>query len=155
MDKIVYYRNVTVSLSLESEKASKICEICQQRVTCFSKMESEGCRYPSVPESYRLHVDIFRVSLIKLGYIILRIPLKWWVIFLQSWTSTGHSSNSTGSSVTNCRFSPRGLLDVLTRTKHVDTNHGFGIKENCGVMLAIMWDCKIPFFRSMNVHNIT
>ena len=31
---------------------------------------------------------------------------KWSVIFLQSPTSTGYFSNSTGSSVTNCRFSP-------------------------------------------------
>ena len=34
------------------------------------------------------------------------MPLKWSVIFLQSPTSTGYFSNSTGSSVTNCRFSP-------------------------------------------------
>ena len=33
------------------------------------------------------------------------MPLKWSVIFLRSWTSTGYISNSTGSSVTNCRFS--------------------------------------------------
>ena len=42
---------------------------------------------------------------VKLGYI-LQILLKWSVIFLQSWTSTGYSSNSTDSFVTNCRFSP-------------------------------------------------
>ena len=28
------------------------------------------------------------------------------MIFLQSWTSTGYFSNSTGASVTNCRFTP-------------------------------------------------
>jgi hypothetical protein len=49
--------------------------------------------------------DILRFSFIKLGYIPY-IPLKWLVIFLQSWISTGYFSNSTGSSVTNCRFSP-------------------------------------------------
>ena len=43
--------------------------------------------YPSVCKSNRLHVDILRVSFIKLGYIILIIPLKWSVIFLQSWTN--------------------------------------------------------------------
>ena len=59
---------------------------------------------PSVCKSNRLHVDILRFSFIKLGYI-LWIPLKWSVSFLQSWTSTGYFSNSTGSSVTNCRFS--------------------------------------------------
>ena len=59
---------------------------------------------PSVCKSHRLHVDILRFSFIKLGHI-LYIPLKWWVIFLQSWwTSTVHFSNSTGSSATNCRF---------------------------------------------------
>ena len=58
---------------------------------------------PRVCKSNRLHVDILRFSYTILGYI-LWIPLKWSVIFLQSWTSTGYFSNSTGSSVTNCRF---------------------------------------------------
>ena len=35
-----------------------------------------------------------------------KFPLKWTVIFLQSWTSTSCFSNSTGLFVTNCRFSP-------------------------------------------------
>ena len=61
-------------------------------------------QYPSVCKSNQLHVDILRFSFIKLGYI-LYILLKWPIIFLQSWTSTGYSSNSTGSSITNCRFS--------------------------------------------------
>ena len=60
-------------------------------------------RYPSVFKSNRLHVDIFRYPFINLGYI-LYIPLKWSVIFVQSPTSTGQFSNSTGSYVTNCRF---------------------------------------------------
>ena len=60
---------------------------------------------PNVCKSNWLHIDILLVSFIKLGYI-LQIPLKWLVIFLQSWTSTGYFSNSTGSFVTNCRFSP-------------------------------------------------
>ena len=58
----------------------------------------------SVCKSNRLYADILRFSFIKLGYI-LQIPLKWSVIFLQSWTSTGYFSDSTGSSGTNCRFS--------------------------------------------------
>ena len=58
-----------------------------------------------VCKSNRLHVDILWFSFIKLGYIP-KVSLKWSVIFLQSWTSTGFSSNTTGSSVTNCRFSP-------------------------------------------------
>jgi hypothetical protein len=62
----------------------------------------------------RLHVDILRFSFIKLEYI-LQIPLKWSVIFLQSWwTSTGYFSNSTGSFVTNCRFSPIIVRFVLS-----------------------------------------
>ena len=60
---------------------------------------------PSVCKSKWLHVDILQVTFVKLGYI-LEIPLKWSIIFLQSWTSTGYFSNSTGSFVTNCRFSP-------------------------------------------------
>ena len=58
-----------------------------------------------IGKSNRLQVDILRFSFIKLGYI-LQIPLKWSVIVLQSWTSTGYFSNSTGSFVTKCRFSP-------------------------------------------------
>jgi hypothetical protein len=68
---------------------------------------------PSVCKSNRWHVDIHRFFLIKLGYI-LQIPLKWSVIFLLSWTSTSYFSNSTGSSVTNCRF-PWSL--VITSAK--------------------------------------
>ena len=60
---------------------------------------------PSVCKSNRSYVHIIRFSFIKLGYI-LHIPLKWSVIFLQSRTSSGEFSNSTGSFVTNCRFSP-------------------------------------------------
>jgi hypothetical protein len=60
---------------------------------------------PSVCKSNRLNVDILQFSFIKFGHI-LQIPLKWSVIFLQFWTSTGYFSNSTGSLVTNCRFSP-------------------------------------------------
>ena len=60
---------------------------------------------PGVYNSNRLHVHILRFSFINLMYILL-IPLKWSVIFLQSWTSSAYFSNSTGSFVTNCRFSP-------------------------------------------------
>ena len=59
----------------------------------------------SVCKSNRLHVDILRNFYINLRYISW-IPLKWSVILLKSWTSTTYFSNSTGSSVTNCRFSP-------------------------------------------------
>ena len=66
---------------------------------------------PSVCKSGRLHVHILWSSFIKLVYI-LWVPLKWSVIFLQSWwTSTGYFSNSTGSSVTNCWFSRTVVKD--------------------------------------------
>ena len=58
---------------------------------------------PSVCKSNRLHVHILGFSIIELRYIPY-IILKLLVIFLQSWTSTGYFSNSTGSFVTNCRF---------------------------------------------------
>ena len=68
-----------------------------------------GITDPSANKSNRLHVDILRFSFIKLEYI-LYFPLKWSVIFLQSWTSTGYFSNSTSSFVTNRRFSP--IIDL-------------------------------------------
>ena len=75
---------------------------------------------PCVCKSNRLHVDILWFSFTKLGYI-LQIPLKWSVTFLRSWTSTGHFSNSAGSSVTNCRFSPSSVIENLqTLQFHVD-----------------------------------
>ena len=72
---------------------------------------------PCVCKSNRLHVDILWFSCTKFGYI-LQIPLKWSVNFLQSWTSTGYFSNSTGSFVTNCRFSP--IIGVKCQAIHRD-----------------------------------
>ena len=60
---------------------------------------------PRVCNSNRLHVDDLRFFYTNLRYIPW-IPLTWLVILLRSWTSTGYFSNSTGSSVINCRFSP-------------------------------------------------
>ena len=60
---------------------------------------------PSVCKSNRLHIDSLRFSFIELGNT-LWIPVKWSVIFLQSWTSTVYFSDSFGLFVTNCRFSP-------------------------------------------------
>ena len=60
--------------------------------------------HPGVCKSNWLHVDILRFSSTRSGYI-LYIPLKWSVIFLQSWTSASYFSSSTGSFVTNCQFS--------------------------------------------------
>ena len=84
---------------------------CVWNTTCFRLHQWSG-RFlciitgwdPSDCKSNRLHVDILRFSFIKMGYIP-HIPLNQSVIFLQSWTSTGYFSNSTGSSVTTCRFS--------------------------------------------------
>ena len=66
---------------------------------------------PSICKSNWLHVDILPFFFIKLGYI-LQIPYKWSLIIMQSWISTGYFSNSIGSSVTNCRFSPIIILHV-------------------------------------------
>ena len=78
--------------------------------------------HPSACKSNRLHVDILRFSFIKLGYT-LYIPLQRSVIILQSWISTGYFSNSTGSFVTNCRFS---LIidpsDIKSNRLHVGTS---------------------------------
>jgi hypothetical protein len=77
---------------------------------------------PTVCKSNRLHVDILRSSLMKLGYI-LYIPLKWWVIFfLQSWwILTGYFPNSTGSCVTNRRFSR--IIAMNPYTSRSSTGH--------------------------------
>ena len=69
---------------------------------------------PSVCKSNRLHVDILWCSFIKLVYM-LWIPLIWPVIILQSWTSTGFPSNSTGSYVTNCLLSPIIGSDLMVQ----------------------------------------
>ena len=85
---------------------------------------------PSVCKSNRLYFDILRFSYTKLGYT-LWIPLKWSVIFLQSWTSTSFSSNSTGSSGTNCRFSP--IMDCKADVKRlVQAFRGLGHELRAG-----------------------
>ena len=61
-------------------------------------------RDPSVSKSNRLHINTFRLLFINSWYI-LYIPPKQWAILLKSWTSTSYFSNSTGSSITNGRFS--------------------------------------------------
>ena len=58
-----------------------------------------------VSKSTRLHGGVFRVFFDKLEFIT-QIPLKWWLIFPRSWTSTGYFLNSTGSPVTSSRLSP-------------------------------------------------
>ena len=60
---------------------------------------------PSVCKSNMLHVDIHRFFLYKIGVYSTDYS-KMIGDFLQSWTSTGYHSNSTGSFVTNCRFFP-------------------------------------------------
>ena len=58
---------------------------------------------PIVCKSNRLHVDILRFSFIISGICS---TYSWSVNFLQFRTSTSYFSNSTGSFVTNYRFSP-------------------------------------------------
>jgi hypothetical protein len=69
---------------------------------------------PRVPKSKWWHVVIFWVSFINLKYI-LYIPLKWSVISLKLWTSTGYLCNSTSSSVTSSRFTP--FTDLFTHKR--------------------------------------
>ena len=79
---------------------------------------------PSVCKSNRLHVHILRFSFSKLGYI-LWIPLRWSVKFLQSWTSTSYFSKLTGSSATNCRFSPIIDTDLAGTLNHVKVSASY------------------------------
>ena len=71
---------------------------------------------PSVCKSNRLHVDILQFSFIRVGHFPW-IRLKRSVVFPQLWTSTSYFSNSTGSLVSNCRFSP---IDFFTRSSRHD-----------------------------------
>ena len=70
---------------------------------------------PSVCKSNRLHVDILRFFYINLRYIP-QIPLKWSVILLNTWTSTGYFSNSTGSSITLIEHSSSTRQNVECHT---------------------------------------
>ena len=63
---------------------------------------------PSVSNPDRFHVVIFRLFFIDLRYILL-ISFKQSLIFMNSWTSTGYFSNSTGSSGTSGQFSHKPL----------------------------------------------
>ena len=102
---------------------------------------------PSVWKSNRLHVHILRFPFPELGYI-LYIPLKQSVVFLQSWTSTGYVSNSTGSSVTNCRFSPViGRLGHLQRPSRWLSSDVGGIWFSMFVFLFMF-----SYFNQLDVH---
>ena len=59
---------------------------------------------PCDSKSNRLHVWHLPVLLSFIWGVFYETPLKWSVIFLQSWSSTGYFSNSTGSFVTKCQF---------------------------------------------------
>ena len=109
---------------------------------------------PSVSKSIQLHVDIFRVFFINLRYI-LKIPLKWSVNFLKSWTSTGHFLNLTSSSVNNCWFSPDigWKVGVAQRTsKEAKSKFGvfFFIVCKCRVLVATLgFERTNPYTRSL------
>ena len=99
---------VTIALqarTLIGGKKAESVQVCYTVVPVIGEIFGITCRDLNVCKSNRLHVYSFKI----LGYI-LYIPLKWSVIFVQSWTSTGHFSNSTGSFVTSCRFSPTSTL---------------------------------------------
>ena len=69
----------------------------------FWALYSVGILVFASPTSYMLTSFDFSILIRDIFH---NIPPKWSVILLQSWTSTGYFSNSSGSSVTNCRFSP-------------------------------------------------
>jgi len=71
-------------------------------------------------------------ALIHLRYILLEIPLKRLVIVRKSPTLTAYFSNSTGSSITNRRFSP-----------DIDSVH------TCQSATYNMW-WHLPFFKHIN-----
>jgi len=48
--------------------------------------------HPSVSKCSQLHVDIVWFFFVDLGYILWIPPKWWWVIFLKTWTSTGHTA---------------------------------------------------------------
>ena len=68
---------------------------------------------PSVSKSNCLCVDIVWISFTTFKRWTIDLSLKWSIIFLQSWTSTGYFSNSTGSSVTSGWFSSVVALVIL------------------------------------------
>ena len=70
----------------------------QNQAMCHGNIGSSQCsrrflnivgQNPSVSKSNQLHVVISRVIFIIICCYIPHIPLKWWVVFLKSWTSTG------------------------------------------------------------------
>jgi hypothetical protein len=79
---------------------------------------------PNVCKSNRLQFNILHIPFIKLRYI-LQFPLKWSVIFMQSPTSTGYFSNSTGSFVTNWWLSP--IIDELPKNGENGNNFSFDL----------------------------
>jgi hypothetical protein len=103
---------------------------------------------PRVCKSDRLNVDILQFSFIKFGHI-LQIPLKWSVIFLQFWTSTGYFSNSTGSLVTNCRFSPVIDAPMCPPPLFMAPRHAPGACPGHVPLGACLWGtCPPPYLYS-------
>ena len=107
---------------------------------------------PNVWKPNRLHVDILRFSFVELGYI-LQIPLKRSVIFLQSCTSTGYFSNSAGSLVTNCRFSPIIVIhsrSMIGENRWLVTDEPVEFKEEP----VEVQDCRKITDRFRRIHRI-
>ena len=86
---------------------------------------------PIDSKSSQLHVDLFKFGLIHLMYILPQIPQECSVILQKSPTSTGYFSISTGSSVTNCRFSTESVTDN-SNVSNKTVNRG-GIPTHKGV----------------------
>ena len=60
---------------------------------------------PTWKNTSALNWIVFRYCFLYKIVVYFINEIKWSVLFLQYWTSTGYFSNSTGSSVTKCRFS--------------------------------------------------
>ena len=110
---------------------------------------------PSVCMSNRLHVDILRFSFIKLRCILWNSSWMICNFVWQSWTSTGHFSNSTGSFVRNCRFfsliigweSQEGVNLIWSSYKHIiDISTVVLVVVRLGLPVAPSNWLAVPFF---------
>ena len=104
----------------------------------------------SVSKFNWLDVEIFRIVVTNL-ICMLQIPLKWLVIFLKSWTSTGHFSSWTGSSVTSSRFSPFiKIKHKLSTRLYTNIKPISKVQQRVAVMMEIHHSEKLLFSRKSN-----
>ena len=83
-----------------------------------------------VSKSNWLHIVIFRFVFINVESNP-KIPLKWSVIFMHSWTSTNYFSNSIGSSITT--------LNIPISEGGINSNHMHNLAKYQRAKVAIEW----------------